>query len=198
MSGLCQNKQMASSINEDLFRKTVQQAPSGDLHVFAYGSLMWRPGFRRAAAVRARIFGFHRRLCVYSTHYRGTPQKPGLVFGLDYGGSCNGMLFRVAAADKHRVIRYLFKREMFSGVYVPRYVAVQAGRHRRRALTFVARRDGAQYAAVMADAAAVRIIHAAAGVGGRNADYILQTQAHLQTLNIPCPMLARYCRLLIH
>jgi cation transport protein ChaC len=64
--------------------------------VFGYGSLMWNPGFPHIGAQPARISGFHRKLCVYSFHYRGTPEKPGLVFGLDRGGSCTGMAFEVA------------------------------------------------------------------------------------------------------
>ena len=85
---------------------------------------------------------------------------------------------------------------MFSGVYTPRYVVAVVGRVRRTALTFVARRDGEHYAAAMPDNDVIQIIRAAGGVGGSNADYILHTQAHLQKLNVPCPALARYCRLL--
>ena len=65
----------------------------GTLWVFGYGSLMWNPGFAHLRAEKAVLHGAHRALCIYSTHYRGTPDKPGLVFGLKAGGSCVGMAY---------------------------------------------------------------------------------------------------------
>ena len=89
----------------------------GTLWVFGYGSLMWNPGFVHLRAEKAVLHGAHRALCIYSTHYRGTPDKPGLVFGLKAGGSCVGMAFEVAAADREAVIAYLRAREQISMVY---------------------------------------------------------------------------------
>lgn len=185
-------------INEKLLQRTIAAAPAGDLYVFGYGSLMWRPGFRAGDKQCGRVFGYHRRCAVWSYHYRGTPRRPGLVLGLDAGGSCNGVCYRVAAKDKARVIRYLFKREMFADVYHPHYVHVHGldnGR-RERALTFIVRRSGSQYAAPMADAAAAEIIRRSCGAGGSNRDYMHNTRRHLQQLGLTCPMLTRLCRLL--
>src|ERR1700744_18998 len=89
----------------------------GDLWVFGYGSLMWRPGFEFLERVPARLIGEHRGLCVYSFVHRGTPEKPGLVLGLDRGGACRGIAFRVDAKHRDDVIGYLREREKTTHVY---------------------------------------------------------------------------------
>ena len=139
---------VAPQLTEKSLQETRRAVGCGDLYVFGYGSLMWRPGFRFIECSVARIYGYHRRLAVCSWHYRGTPQKPGLVFGLDKGGSCYGMLYRVATKNKGRILRYLFRREMFANVYMPRFVAASPGRREGRttALVFVVRRDSPNYA----------------------------------------------------
>ena len=88
-----------------------------DLWVFGYGSLMWRPGFDFHERIEARLTGAHRALCVYSFVHRGTPERPGLVLGLDRGGACQGIAFRVAAADRAKTVAYLRGREQATGVY---------------------------------------------------------------------------------
>ncbi|MCH9705245.1 MAG: gamma-glutamylcyclotransferase [Proteobacteria bacterium] len=184
-------------INEKLLAETTAAAPAGDLYVFTYGSLMWRPEFRYQKKQPARVFGYSRRCAVFSYYYRGTPEQPGLVLGLDVGGSCNGLCYRVAAAQKAQVTRYLFKREMFADVYYPRYVRVRLPSGKvQTALTFVVRREGSQYAAPMADPAAVKIIRRAAGVGGANSEYFHSTRHHLQEVGSASPLLERLCALL--
>src|SRR5436309_15797971 len=79
----------------------------GDLWVFGYGSLMWRPGFDFIEQVPARLIGEHRALCVYSFDHRGTPENPGLVLGLDRGGACRGIAFRVAGRHRDETMEYL-------------------------------------------------------------------------------------------
>jgi len=91
--------------------------PKTDLWVFGYGSLMWRPGFEFVEQVPARLIGEHRALCVYSFDHRGTPEKPGLVLGLDRGGACRGIAFRVEARLRSRTIEYLRGREQTTHVY---------------------------------------------------------------------------------
>ena len=94
--------------------------PKGDLWIFGYGSLMWDPGFPHVDLAPALIFGYHRELCIYSSRWRGTPEQPGLVLGLDRGGACRGIAFRIAAPDVVTSLDALWDREMRRGVYHPR------------------------------------------------------------------------------
>jgi len=102
----------------------------GDIWVFGYGSLMWNPGFPHVEVRPARLRGYHRAFCLYSEHYRGTPERRGLVLGLDRGGSCVGRAFRVAAGEADAAMDYLIKREMFGhdvDVYVLKWLKVSLG-----------------------------------------------------------------------
>ena len=122
---------------------------TGDLWVFGYGSLMWRPGFDVLERVPARLIGLHRALCVFSYVHRGTPEKPGLVLGLDRGGMCRGIAFRVAAAKRESTIAYLRGREQVTSVYletVRRIELEDEARRQVRALTYVVDRGHVQYA----------------------------------------------------
>lgn len=159
--------------------------PPGDLWVFGYGSLMWNPGFPHLEMRAARVRGYHRALCVWSWVYRGTEQKPGLVLGLDSRGSCVGRAFRVRAADKWVVIRYLYEREMVSAVYRPmlRNVWLRGGK-RVTALTFRADRTSPQYAAPVTPEHAASVVAEASGRHGANLEYVTNTVIHLATLGI--------------
>ena len=92
---------------------------NGDLWIFGYGSLMWRPGFDYVERLPVRLHGYHRAFCVWSHRYRGTPERPGLVLGLDRGGSCLGIAYRIAPEKQDTVLAYLHEREMITGVYIP-------------------------------------------------------------------------------
>src|ERR1700732_3225694 len=115
-----------------------------DLWVFGYGSLMWRPGFEFIKQVPARLIGEHRALCVYSFVHRGTPERPGLVLGLDRGGACRGIAYRVAAARREATVAYLREREQVTAVYVEvtRRVVLPSGE--AKALLYVADRGHPQ------------------------------------------------------
>jgi cation transport protein ChaC len=156
-----------------------------DLWVFGYGSLMWRPGFPFVEKVPARMIGLHRSLCVYSFVHRGTPEHPGLVLGLDRGGACRGIAFRVAAADRAKTLRYLREREQVTSVYVETlrgvWLATQPER-RVQALTYVVDRGHPQYAGRLSLDERLHHIRQGHGQSGANRDYVLATVQALEEM----------------
>jgi len=159
--------------------------PNGDLWVFGYGSLMWRPGFRFAEKSPALLRGAHRALCVYSVRHRGTTEKPGLVLGLDHGGSCHGIAFRVAAADVAETHAYLTEREQMNRVYreVLRPIRLQDGRT-VPALAYIVDRSHTQYARGLTHETLLAHIRQGHGESGACRDYVLNTLASLAELGI--------------
>jgi cation transport protein ChaC len=151
---------------------------TGDLWVFGYGSLMWRPGFDFEERVSARLVGEHRALCVYSFVHRGTPEKPGLVLGLDRGGACRGIAFRVAAKNRAATVTYLREREQVTSVYreVMRSVWLENdARQRVSALAYVVDRGHVQYAGRLSLAEQHRHVLQGHGHSGANRDYVIST-----------------------
>jgi glutathione-specific gamma-glutamylcyclotransferase len=155
----------------------------GDLWVFGYGSLMWKPGFEFIEQVPARLIGEHRALCVYSFDHRGTPEKPGLVLGLDRGGACRGIAFRVAARLREDTIAYLRAREQTTNVYreVMRSVWLEnEERQRVSALAYVVDRGHVQYAGRLSLPEQLRFVQQGHGRSGNNRDYVLSTVASIE------------------
>ncbi len=156
-----------------------------DLWVFGYGSLMWRPGFVYDERHKALLRGWRRRLCIYSHVYRGTADRPGLVLGLDQGGACHGVAFRVEAGLREATVRYLRERELVTAVYLERMVPVTLSDGRRvSALTYVADRAHGQYAGPMARDQLLKLVRQGVGQSGDNAEYVLATRDHLRELGI--------------
>ncbi|WP_159995774.1 gamma-glutamylcyclotransferase [Roseomonas sp. 18066] len=170
----------------------------GFLYVFGYGSLIWKPGFPHAAMLPALLRGFHRRFCIWSVHHRGTPERPGLVLGLDRGGACRGVVFRVEAAAAPGVLAYLDAREMIGGVYERRMVTARLlpDGAPKRALTFVAVRSLDSYCQALAPEVAAATIAAGVGLSGANRDYLLNTVAELRSLGVRDAGLDRIAALL--
>ena len=154
------------------------------LWVFGYGSLMWNPGFDSEVAEPAHLFGYHRRFCIYSHHYRGTPERPGLVLGLDRGGSCRGIAYRIAPANAPDVLDYLWSREMISAVYCPTVAKVRVAHQRVEALTFVANPAHDQYHTSRCCHSAAELIRSGYGSRGANRDYLVNTLGHLADIGI--------------
>jgi len=157
-----------------------------DLWVFGYASLIWKPGFPFVEQHRATLIGFHRALCIYSVRYRGSSKRPGLVFGLDAGGFCEGVAFRVAAEHVAATTTYLRDREQVTGAYraQQRLVELTHGGGEVRALCFIANPHHRQYAHGLPVATQVQVVRASKGTSGPNADYVLNTAAHLAELGI--------------
>ncbi len=156
-----------------------------DLWVFGYGSLMWRPGFDYLERVPARLVGLHRALCVYSFVHRGTPERPGLVLGLDRGGMCRGIGFRVTAKKRETTIKYLRAREQVTTVYletVRRIELEEEARRQVRALCFIVDRSHVQYAGRLTLAECVHHVRQGHGSSGHNRDYVLETVQALEAL----------------
>jgi glutathione-specific gamma-glutamylcyclotransferase len=158
-----------------------------DLWIFGYGSLMWRPGFAFEERVPALLTGYHRAFCITSTHHRGSPQRPGLVLGLDRGGTCQGVVYRVAARDAASVLSYLRVRELVNGVYREALspMLLLDGSHRTvRAITYIVERAHPSYAGVQSLARQAFMIRGARGLSGDNLDYLVNTVRYLQVSGI--------------
>lgn len=154
--------------------------------IFGYGSLMWNPGFPFLRREPALAHGWHRAFCVYSHVWRGTPEKPGLVLGLDRGGSCRGIAFAIDPGTEDDVLAYLDERERVTNVYWRRRLAVTLGSGRRTsAWGYIADRGHHQYSGKLAPVKAARLIAAGEGKGGTNPDYLENTLKHLDELGIP-------------
>jgi cation transport protein ChaC len=180
--------------------------------VFAYGSLMWRPGFSFGEARRARLTGYRRCFCIYSVHHRGTPERLGLVLGLDRGGVCEGVAYRIAAADVATTRACLRARELVNGVYREAFVPVEleqpaepptvsdpwpaglpeddkvgcegSDRDEVMALAYIVERAHPTYAGRLPLGLQARLIRSGKGISGANLDYLVSTVRHLRELGI--------------
>jgi cation transport protein ChaC len=158
-----------------------------DLWVFGYGSLIWRPGFEHVERVPARLVGAHRGLCVFSHVHRGTPERPGLVLGLDLGGACRGIAYRVTAARRAATIAYLRAREQATMVYretVRGVTLLTAPERRVSALVYMVDRGHPQYAGRLDLATQLHLVRQGHGQSGANRDYVLSTVHALEALGL--------------
>jgi glutathione-specific gamma-glutamylcyclotransferase len=158
---------------------------AGDLWVFGYGSLMWRPGFEFLERVPARLIGLHRALCVFSLVHRGTPEKPGLVLGLDRGGMCRGIAYRVAAEARETTVDYLRGREQVTSVYLEAVRQIELEdkvRRRVQALCYIVDRSHVQYAGRLTLAESLHHVRQGHGKSGANRDYVVETVRALEAL----------------
>ncbi len=168
-------------------RATLAKAPNpgADVWLFGYGSLIWNPAFRHAETRLARIQGWHRRFCLWTSLMRGSLERPGLVLGLDSGGSCKGVAFRIPAADVETELSIVWRREMMNGAYIPRWVDVHCpGEGIVRGLTFTVNRRHPHYTGRLGDERVAEALATATGCFGPCAEYFFSTLHALTELGI--------------
>jgi len=169
------------------------------LWLFGYGSLIWNPEVTYDRRHPARVHGFHRELCLWSRVNRGTPDCPGLVAGLDRGGSCAGVAYRMPAATARTELEALWEREMFMGSYEPRWLrcrlSADGGRPLVSALAFVVRREAGNYTGKLSESEMLAVFtRGSCGRFGTSLEYLLKTVHALREHGLKDPHLERLAR----
>jgi glutathione-specific gamma-glutamylcyclotransferase len=159
--------------------------------LFAYGSLMWNPEFEFAEMRPAFLRGYHRRFCLYSRDYRGTPEQPGLVLGLDRGGSCHGIAYRLPPDRVGQTLDRIWAREMTGRVYEMRPVTLRVADGAVAAHACIVRRASSDYAGRLSVDETARLLANAVGGRGTGRDYLANTVRHLEALGIRDRLLHR-------
>jgi cation transport protein ChaC len=157
---------------------------AGGVWLFGYGSLIWNPAFHFTDRLIGTVYGYHRRFCLWTHLGRGCPKRPGLVLGLERGGSCRGVAFHIAPEAVEEELAIVWRREMLSGAYLPRWVDVHTALGDIRAITFVINHAHERYARFLPDDRVAEVIATAAGRLGPCADYLINTVDHLAELGI--------------
>jgi glutathione-specific gamma-glutamylcyclotransferase len=176
--------ELRASLGATLAAEFGAGGPAGDVWLFAYGSLIWNPAFHFVERRLGIIRGWHRRFCLWTDIGRGTPDNPGLILGLDRGGTCRGVAFRIAAEAVEEELELVWRREMVTESYRPRWVEVRTTDGPLRAVTFTIRRDTSRYAGRLSEAEAARSIATASGRLGGCSEYFFATVDHLDELGI--------------
>lgn len=165
-------------------RKTIANRPSKDVWVFAYGSLMWNPAFHFEHSVRCRLYGYHRAFCLWTPIGRGSPDNPGLILGLEKGGSCNGMAFKVHDDKVEEELDVVWTREMPTGSYLPTWVKLITEDGPVHAIAFVINPHQPRYACKLSVEQAATSIATATGYLGSSYEYLENTVTALESLGV--------------
>lgn len=181
---LLPDSQMRSSIAATLAARPAAVADVDGVWLFGYGSLLWNPCVPVAEWRDARLYGFHRDFRIRLTHGRGSPEAPGLMLGLVRGGSCPGMALRLSDSGLEHELLMVWRREMLTGVYAPRWVRLRTAAGPVAAITFVVNVAHENYCGRLTDAEVVRLLATGRGVIGSAAEYLHNTVAHLDAQGI--------------
>jgi glutathione-specific gamma-glutamylcyclotransferase len=170
---------------------TLAARPPGDVWIFGYGSLIWNTTVHTVESRTARVDGWHRSFCLSVTAGRGSIAAPGLLLGLDKGGECEGVAFRLDEETLNRELELLWRREMATAAYIPHWVSLlNKGGHRFGwAIAFTMNTLSSQYAGSLPAGLVARRIAEAAGSLGSCADYLFRTRAALAANGIIDPAL---------
>ena len=182
--GLPENWRRSDEDREVSRLETLDGRWGEDMWVFAYGSLMWDPAFHFTEVRRARLGGYHRRFCLQSEVGRGTPERPGLMAGLDTGGTCNGLVFRLAAETLEEESRYLWRREMILRSYKPAFLMLETAHGPVEAMAFLVNPDNPLLLPPMSPEETARRIAEAEGYLGPNIDYLENLAAYFELLGL--------------
>ena len=182
-------KLTVTELEQSMWQSLQHWDQNSDLWLFAYGSLVWRPDFEYVERRTATLNGFHRSLCLWSRINRGTPETPGVVFALDQGGTCDGVIYRIAADQVKAIFPPLWQREMPSGAYNPKWVDCHSHGEIFSALAFVIDPQNDGYVPSMPIEQLREVIHRAHGINGPCIEYVLQTAHALKHANIADPKL---------
>ena len=156
----------------------------GDVWIFGYASLIWRPEFESIEDRGATVYGWHRALAMRSRINRGTPECPGLVFALVAGGSCRGRAYRVERSRVESEMRRLWCREMLTGVYDPKWLPCRTPQGVVRALAFTLSRRSPSHTGALPDEKMVEILRTANGRYGSTLSYLVETATTLRNCGI--------------
>lgn len=187
---------MPDDVRQQMVKDTIANAPDkSEFRVFAYGSLIWNPAIEIDKTYQCSIEGYHRSFCFWTVLGRGCVEQPGLMMGLESGGSCDGVAYSIAADKLETELDILFRREMLSYVYKPTWVKAKYNDPDIDAttgddmLTFVVDCENERYCKDRDEETVVRTIATAEGPIGRNCDYLYQLVAHLQELGYNDPQM---------
>jgi glutathione-specific gamma-glutamylcyclotransferase len=182
-------------LEESLWQITEARGSDEDWWIFGYGSLIWNPLFHFEERRVVTTHGYHRRFCLSSRINRGTLDKPGLVLGLDRGGRCRGVAYRIAPDHAENELRLIWRREMMLGAYIPRWVEVSDRETRFRAIAFTINRASPAYAGRLPPQAIIERLMSCRGRMGPGIDYLLHTAEALRACGINDHHLRELCNL---
>ena len=187
---------MTDQERKQIVENMIETAPSlNSMWVFGYGSLIWNPALYFTEKKRGTVHGYHRRFCLWSTIGRGSPSRPGLMLGLERGGSCKGIFYKIDRREIRTELDIVFRRELITAAYRPTWVSARVlGKSPFKAIAFVINRDHNRYAGMLDDETVIQTITDAKGTLGSCSDYLYETVLQLENLGMPDRRLASIAR----